>query len=350
MKISEVEKIWQSGLLNEAFNEHKDCIKEIYAHANEILVSPPCAHPGFKVQMGEIPPEYFSLRKNIFSTLFQSVYQLLSINKKRRLLYGQLNHLFRIWVTSADNLLDNEDKTVVPIIMPGESRIMRQVISTMLADRIMKRIFETAVEKAIISQEDSKILSDMSLQILLPSAAEEASEENGITERPEPEYVLHTIHRLKTGILFHVPFLGPEHVESDINIDTFNICKDALDKFGLGCQLLDDIRDMGRDYIEKRHNYILSKIYWEGGDFDITDLENLEGKIDISANIFPYFLKFVNPTVELAKNLLQEGLFILSEVGLGLDENAIKKMVFSMFGLLDVGELDKCLNGQKILA
>ena len=31
--------------------------------------------------------------------------------------------------------------------------------------------------------------------------------------------------------------------------------------FGLGCQILDDIRDISKDYLEKRHNYILSKIY-----------------------------------------------------------------------------------------
>ncbi len=172
MDIRELGKIWRSGILLNAFIEYKTCISDVYAQIGEILVSPPDTHGKFKVSRGEIPQEYFSLRKNIFSTLFQSIYQLLKVKKDRRALYGKLNHLFRIWVTSADNLLDNEDKIVIPVIIPGRSRVMRQVISVMAADRAMKRLLDEAVGKDVISSGDSRILSDMSLQILLPSAAD----------------------------------------------------------------------------------------------------------------------------------------------------------------------------------
>ena len=94
---------------------------------------------------------------------------------------------------------------------------MRQVVSIMLADRILKKIIDDAVVKGVITEHDASELSNKSLQILLPSAAEEASEEGGITSRPDADYVLNTIHRLKTGLLFHIPFLGPDNIEKNID-------------------------------------------------------------------------------------------------------------------------------------
>ena len=37
-----------------------------------------------------------------------------------------------------------------------------------------------------------------------------------------------------------------------------DLIRDALMQFGLGCQLLDDLRDMARDLNERRHNNVLS--------------------------------------------------------------------------------------------
>lgn len=86
---------------------------------------------------------------------------------------------------------------------------------------------------------------ELSLRVLLPSAAQEAGEEGGIRKRPGPDYVLRTIHRFKTGLLFHIPFLGPEHVEENISPARLERLKDALLSFRLGCQVLDDILDLG---------------------------------------------------------------------------------------------------------
>jgi len=97
-----------------------------------------------------------------------------------------LNQLFRIWVTGADNLLDREDKTTLPIRMPGRSPVMRQVVAIMAADRVLARLLNAAVGNALITPEEADILSDGSLQVLLPSAAQEASEEGGIVNRPRP--------------------------------------------------------------------------------------------------------------------------------------------------------------------
>ena len=196
-----------------------------------------------------------------------------------------MNHLFRVWVTSADNLLDHEDKVVVPIEIAGSSPVMRQVISIMLADRIMSRLTAEAVREGVLSDAQSELITEKSLQILLPSAAEEASEESGITQRPDAEYVLQTIHRLKTGLLFHIPFLGPDHIEEHLDADVLGLCKDGLMNFGLGCQILDDIRDLAKDFLEARHNYVLSELFAHWPLYEIK-LEEMRPELNLAGEYF----------------------------------------------------------------
>jgi len=340
----EISKLWlNETLLKMAFDEYTHCIKAVFKEADSILQCPPHTPAGFDVRMGAIPDAFYTIRRNLFSTLFQSVYHLLKIPESRRLLYGKLNHLFRIWVTSADNLLDNEDKIVVPMEIAGSSRVMRQVISIMLADRILKNVTDQAVQNKTLTEEQAATLTHKTLQILLPSAAEEASEEKGITHRPDSDYVLQTIHRLKTGLLFHVPFLGIDAIETGLDCEIVAQCKDGLMSFGIGCQILDDIRDLAKDYLEKRHNYLLSHIYADKPLY-LAKLHEIESVIDVNSNVFHLFPDVVRPAADKALQFLTDGLLSLGSAGLGINRNAAKFLSLGMFDILGVGELIQCLS------
>lgn len=340
----DIENLWQhESLLKTAFDEYKRCIKAVFKEAQILLIAPPRTPIEFEVRLGAIPDEFYALKKNLFSTLFQSVYHLLKIPESRRLLYGKLNHLFRIWVTSADNLLDNEDKIVVPIEIAGSSRVMRQVISVMLADRILNAVTDQAVHDRTLTENQASLLSQKTLEVLLPSAAEEASEENGITHRPDADYVLNTIHRLKTGLLFHVPFLCPDTIETDLDKKTLTLCKEGLMSFGIGCQILDDIRDIAKDHLEKRHNYVLSKLFADNPLY-ITKLNDIESVIGVDSNIFNLFPDVVHPAADKALQYLTDGLLSLGSAGLGINQNAARLLGLGMFEILGVGELAQCLS------
>ena len=279
--------LWKAGrVFKAAFEEQRLAIESVYGAADNILRVSADTPPEYAVSMEPIPDSFYTLRKNIFSTLFQSMYHLMDCAPQHRLFYGKLIHLFRIWVTSADNLLDEEDKVVIPIQMPGSSRVMRQVVSIMTADRIFQRLLAEGQEAGVLNATQAAELSERSLQILLPSAAQEASEEEGITDRPDPETVLSVIHRYKTGILFNVAFLAPEIVEPHLDRARAEALKEALLQFGIGCQVLDDIRDLARDHIEKRHNYLLSSLWQTEPEFS-QSLQNLS-LIHISEPTRPY--------------------------------------------------------------
>ncbi len=325
-------------VVRKAFSEHKACMREVQVLSRRYLYTPEGTPAAYVVTPDAIPRSFSRLGKNLFSTLFVSVYHLLEIPVERRLLYGKLNHLFRIWVTSADNLLDAEDKVVIPLRMQGRSRTMRQVVTLMAADRVLNDILRDAVSRGIISAPDADAIAEQSLRCLLPSAAQEASEEGGISgPRPSPDYVLRTVHRYKTGILFHVPFLGPDLIEKGIDRTLLGELQDALMNFGLGCQLLDDIRDLARDLTEKRHNYVLSLLAHQHPDV-LTRLTAAVKSVDERL-----YLTVPGPCAETARqalSMMTESLSVLGRCGLGFPRRAAARMAESMLTVLDLGDLD----------
>jgi len=333
--MNKIGNIWkQCQILRKAFREHKACMRSIYAMVDEIVQTPHGTPAEFSVCMDRIPASFYSVSKNLFSVLFMSIYMLLDVGEERRALYGKLNHLFRSWVTSADNLLDDEFKVVIPLKINGESHIMREVIAIMTADRVLARLLSESVQDGVITADESNRLSALSLQVLLPSAAQEASEESGVMERPDPEYVFSTIHRYKTGLLFHIPLLGPESIECGINQDALAVIKKGLMNFGLGCQLLDDVRDVGRDLRDNRHNYLLSMLK---RDFP----EKYDRLVSATATdrLYHHMPEVVMPTAKRGLSAMRQGLAELNGVGLGIDGAGVDFIATNMFKVLDLEDL-----------
>ena len=315
-----------------ALREQQECIRAVHARLAPHLATPADTPAEYAVRPGPLPEAQLGWRKNMFSTLFQSVYHLMDVPAPRRLLYGQLIHLFRIWVTSADNLLDGEDKDVVPLIMPGSARVMRQVVAVMAADRVLAEILNDAVATGAITAAQRDELARESLRRLLPSAAQEATEEGGIAARPPPEEVLGVIHRLKTGLLFHLAFVGPEIVEPAAFARTARLREGLMD-FGLGCQVLDDVRDLARDLLEKRHNYVLSVLAHEEPEL----LDELAARAQsVADRLYLDVPQYALPAARRGFDLLVSGLRTLGEAGLGYDGAQAESMARAMFPVLDL--------------
>ena len=338
MNTSGAMAMWESvRVMGLAFREQQAIVHDVHALADGIVRTPGGTPDGFAVDLDPAPADAIpTLRRNLFSTLFLTTYHVLGIAPERRRLYGTINHLFRIWVTSADNLLDHEDKVTLPIRMPGQSRVMRQVVAIMAADRILAHLLNAAVRASLIAPQEAAILSESSLQALLPSAAQEATEEGGISHRPRPEVVLGTIHRLKTGMLFHLPFLGPDRIEYGVDRRKLAVLKDALMTFGLGCQILDDIRDMARDHRERRHNYILSCLQWSADPFVRALNQRRPAVEERLHNEVPHV---VFPAARLAMRHLCAGLSAIKQEGLDMRHVSIDTMAGALFDTLDLADL-----------
>ena len=144
-----------------------------------------------------------------------------------------------------------------------------------------------------------------------------------------------TIHQLQTGLLFHRPLFGPERSEKDLDGKVFAAGRLGLGQFGLGCQLLDDLRDRARDHIERRHNYGLSLMAHQCPSA-FKRLEAMGGALPVDMPIFLQFADEMGPVARLAYGYMVEGLRHLNACGLGLGPEPSRALALWMFKALDV--------------
>lgn len=203
--------------------------------------------------MGPISPGNLRPERNVFSTFFLAVTESVLGGSDRYLpLYAMVNQSMRAWVTACDNLLDDEDKDILPLALGGRGPRMRSVLVLMIADRVL-----TEYVAARYGGELLKKAGRVSLAALLPSATQECEEESGCGGVLPPEVVLDDIHARKTGDLFCAPLALPEVLESPCP-RRLAAGRETCRQFGLACQILDDIKDMPLDLRTGRHNLVAS--------------------------------------------------------------------------------------------
>lgn len=327
--------------LARAYHMQTDVVRHVHDVMTAVIQNRDDLPSEFAVSVAPLPQGRLTFDQNIFSSFFIAALMLLPLSPERLQLYAAINHLFRIWVTCADNLLDDENKETIPFVMPQGSRIMRQVIGLMLADRTLQVLMDDAVDEAVLTRAEARTLSMQSLQILLPSAAEEATEEGGMDHVPPPDHVLTCLHPLKTGLLFHVTFLGPDAIEEGLDAAHLADIKEAMMDFGIGCQILDDIRDMARDWGQRRANYLISLIHHSPDSKRLlTQLQQHTVGLDPDARLYQAFPHVTQQAGALARAKLASAMKRLDRLGMeGLGLYA-REIVVLLIHKLDLTETE----------
>ena len=207
-----------------------------------------------------------SLADHFFSLLFLYSYRRAGIAAPRRVLYAATLQCLRGMVTGCDNLLDDEYKPTLETDLPQGGRRFRSVLDIMVCDRVLFRLLLDAARRREIAMDRVATAAAASMRTMTRSGIQEAAEETGITEILAPATLLETIHHYKTGILFQCPWDIPNIVEP-VAEGILHPLLEGLYHIGIGCQILDDMVDLGADIHRRRHNYVASLIHF-GGDGD----------------------------------------------------------------------------------
>ena len=264
-------------------------------------------------------PEYFSIEKNFFSALFLYSYFRAGIPKSRRILYAAVNQCLRGMVTGCDNILDDEYKKTIESDLPEQATRFRSILDIMISDRVLFAILFKAYLAGELSSEQMLKASFESLRTLAKSGAQEASEEGGANKIIDdkilsekilsPENILEKVHHYKTGVLFQSPWALPEIIENQDLKDKLCI-KNALFQIGMGCQILDDMVDIGMDILMNRHNYLVSLI-WHGNKIEESAiLESIfrgDRRVEKNQDVLNQFPKALERAAETALKFLRTG-------------------------------------------
>jgi len=93
---------------------------------------------------------------------------------------------------------------------------------------------------------------------------------------------------------------------------------------------------MARDHIERRHNYLLSKVWKNQPEFFQT-LESRE--LAVTDRLYLDVLPIALPAARLGFGMMRDGLLKLGDMGLGIHGKAAEKLAGSMFAVLDLQDL-----------
>lgn len=242
---------------NTIFDELQTALSLYWKTATEVLA-------GGGVSLLKPPEGYFALENNFFSAMFMYSYYRVGIPPERRILYATVNQCFRGMVTGCDNLLDDEYKRTLETSLPAKAWRFRSVLDIMVSEHVLFNIMVSAARRKEIHGDALLPAVDAALKALTRSGAQEAGEEGGIADVLQPEKILKAIHHYKTGILFQSPWTVPSVLETLSAKKTQPVMKGLYD-IGMGCQILDDLADLRRDALQKRHNYVASLIYYQQG-------------------------------------------------------------------------------------
>ena len=291
------------GLLEEELSE---ALSLYWATAENIL-------RGSGINLAAKPAGFVKLENNFFSALFLYSYHRAGISRQRRVLYAALNHCLRGMVTGCDNILDDEYKATLETDLPAGAARFRSIIDIMASDRVMFSILMAARGRNELSAGQVIEASTASLHALTASGIQESTEEQGVQSILTPGDVLKKVHHCKTGLLFNCPWGIPAVLEQ-LNPEIIGPLQQALYRVGIGCQIMDDMVDLGRDTREARHNYATSLIFHNGGPDQWRQLREkavAESADQAQATLLLEFPLALHESARTARSYLKEGLTAL---------------------------------------
>jgi len=251
--MADFEFLFKIGVFKRSISEQQDVLADFWAKGSEIVT-------GSGIEPLPMPKQWGSLKRNYFSVLFIAIFHILEIPEARVRLYSRLNHCLRAWVTACDNLLDDELKEMFLTDLPEAAHIFKSVHTLLVVDRIFFQFLLDAKKEGTISDDEMEQLLKISLNSMAASGVEEANEEQGVEYNLTPQQVLDQVHIYKTGHLFTSPLAAPFALGDIKDIVQGEAIKDGLLNFGLGCQILDDLTDLGMDLACRKHNYIIAVV------------------------------------------------------------------------------------------
>ena len=284
------------------------------------------------IRLKPLPTSWTTLRQNQISVLFIAIFFILKIPLDRLRLYARLNHCLRSWVTACDNLLDNELKEMIITDLPEKAHTFKSVHTLLVTDRVFFSFLMDAVHSEIITEKEMMRLLAISLSAISVSGREEAEEEEGIDHALPPDDVLYKIHSAKTGQLFTSPLSAPAALH-DIHLEDPQVVgiREGLMAFGLGCQILDDLSDLGMDLVDNKYNYLAALIR-HGDDMHEKDLwQELSSSgsnpgIRNDYRLYQRFPLASKKAIDMAVSQLHRALTYLSQAGLPM--NSINRESF----------------------
>jgi hypothetical protein len=198
-----------------------------------------------------------------FLILFRGVFKTVGLGAAGLELCSELNFCIKGTITAADNLFDDQDKTLLPLAA-GEGARFRSILQLLAFQRLAARALARGVEAGAIAAGDADDLQRELLSRMAAIGSLEGSEEAGVAGVLTPDEMVETVHRVRGGALFELAFVAPRRLALPPDAGTLAQAQQAIQRLGTAFQIVDDLTDFEWDLARGRHNLLVAQVTHHG--------------------------------------------------------------------------------------
>lgn len=280
------------------------------------------------------------LQEYFFLILFRSIFGSLGVPADRLQVYTELNFCIKGTITAADNLFDDQSKSLLPLADHAGSRFM-SILQLMSFERLLRMVLDRAVDDGTIGPGDTSRIQRALMDRMASIGVLEGSEEGGVDEIPHPDRMIEAVHRIRGGSLFALAFAAPSVLEEGDLAEKMGEAEGAIARLGTAFQIVDDLTDFEFDVGRRSHNLLVSQIRHGGLAEEGAALEPMWASGEVPAGaVEEVFASSARAVLERAYAEARASFVSLSKLGHWFDPGLAEEVVHAIVGLDGVARME----------
>ncbi|MHB1192279.1 MAG: hypothetical protein ACYC6F_04455 [Longimicrobiales bacterium] len=319
-----------------------DAVRTLYADLREVLGSEfRGAEPHVPDAAEALAPAGLHfVQEYFFLILFRSIFASLGVGAERLRLYSELNFCIKGTITAADNLFDDQDKSLLPLAPVSGARF-RSILQLLAFERLLRRALDRGQHARLLDGAQRDAVLRGLLDRMACIGRLEGSEEGGVDEVPTPEDMVERVHRVRGGALFALAFAAPSVLEEGETAAKFAGAEPAVARLGTAFQIVDDLTDFEFDLGRRSHNLLTSQAFHHGTEAEKAALARFRAGEPVAPGVVEsLFRGSARAVLERAYQEARASFQALAELGHWLEPAMADEVVHAIVGLDGVARME----------
>jgi hypothetical protein len=286
------------------------------------------------------PDQPSFIQEYFFLILFRSLFESLGIRAERLETYAELNFCIKGTITAADNIFDDQDKSLLPFKPVIGARFL-SILQLMCFERLVRGACDRAVAGGVMSGLEREQILRGILDRMAEIGQLEGSEEGGVREILPPDRMVAEVHRVRGGALFALAFVAPRILEIGEMRRKVRRAEPAVAHLGTAFQIVDDLTDFEFDLGRHSHNLLVSEIHHHGESHEVEELNRLWSGAQVEAGMVEgVFRTPARRVLERAYEEARSSFRSLEELGFWFPPELADEVVHAIVGLDGVARME----------
>jgi len=254
--------------------------------------------------------------------------------------YTELNFCIKGTITAADNIFDDQAKSLLPLSAHSGARFM-SILQLMSFERLLRGVLDRAIARGIVTDAQRAEIQRALMDRMASIGVLEGSEEGGVDGIPEPDAMIEAVHRVRGGSLFALAFAAPSVLETGAQRHQMEASEGAVARLGTAFQIVDDLTDFEFDVGRRSHNLLVSQIHHSGSEAEKAAFEPLwQGAPVPRGAVETVFQGSARAVLERAYSEARAAFDALQRLGHWFDPALAEEVVHAIVGLDGVARME----------